>query len=192
MGIFVPEATLPSGVVVSNVYMSFTDEAVYIAQLAAGPGRPQNAKWNVASHYRVFKDKAAALSKKSNIRIPYQVPVEKLDKNSYTLLYEGLKKEYPGSYDDIEPSQLPSTSNLVISNETLVSLFMDINSDEREYIVEPGTSNLVMTSDMLAQFSNVINSFTFTLAPEPAEDEGDVPVNRGAALIEEALNNTEN
>jgi len=173
----------------SNVYMSFSDEAVYVAQIGQGPGTPPGSKWNIASNYKVFKDKEAAKSKKSNIRIFYQVPVSSLSGNSYEQLYEQLKKDYPGSYDDIDDSQLPPTSNLVVSNETLVSLYKDINSDGTDYIIPDGTSNLVLTTAMLSQLSNVINSFTFTPVPEPVEEP---PQTRGDALLAEALNNTEN
>lgn len=202
MGILVPEATLPSGIKLSNVYMSFTGEAVFVSQVGTSPNATvgQNRfnpalTWQVSSHYKVYPSKPVR-GKDSNIRVPFSAIVEVFDKSPYDFLYKALMDYYPSSKSVIESWQVVPTSNLVVSNATLVSLYKDLNSDSNNYVIEEGTSNLVFTQEMTAQFANTINSFTFTIAPEPEsepeQDDGDVPVTRASALIEESLNNPVN
>jgi len=166
MGIFVPSATLPSGITVSNVYMSFTGEAVYTAQVQdKGPNQ-----WRIQSNYKVFKDQISARRGNSNIRINFATSVDIFEKNPYDLLYTALKQEYPGSTDVIEMGQEPKTSNLTVSNDTLVALYKDLNNDSNTFVITEGTSNLVLTVDAFSQLSNVINSFTFVVE-EPTPDQ---------------------
>ena len=91
MGIFVQQATLPSGVKVSNVYMSFSGEVVYTAQMKGG--------WRIQSTYKVFKDQISAKSG-SNIKIEFSTFVTDLS-NPYGHLYDALKEAYPGAVDVI-------------------------------------------------------------------------------------------
>ena len=93
MGILVPCAILAPGIVASNVYMSFTNEVVYVHQ--------SNGKWRINSFYKVFSDRQ---QKKSNIRIDISVTTDRLD-DPYTILYSELKKIYPESNEVFEEGQ---------------------------------------------------------------------------------------
>ena len=91
MGILVREAILPSGVQVSDVYMSFSGEVIMI-----NPKR--NDTYVVHSWYKVFSD--VSKSKQSDSRI--QISVETDDINTYpapVILYNALKQQYPGAVD---------------------------------------------------------------------------------------------
>ena len=89
MGILVPEAYLPMGITVSNVYMSFSGEVIYTV--------PANGQYNINTYYKVYKDE----SKKpdTNIRISLAIQVSDISVGVYTSLYENLKALYPGSTD---------------------------------------------------------------------------------------------
>jgi len=89
MGIFVPEANLPMGITVSNVYMSFSGEVIYTV--------PISGQYNVNTHYKVYKDETKQPD--TNIRIPFPVQVSDISVGVYTLLYENLKQIYPDSVD---------------------------------------------------------------------------------------------
>lgn len=91
MGIFVPQATLPSGVQVSNVYMSFSGEVVYTAQYCG--------KWRIQSTYKVFKDQISTKTG-SNIKIEFSTLVDDLS-NPYGHLYDALKQLYTDAVDVI-------------------------------------------------------------------------------------------
>ena len=90
MGILVPEAYLPMGITVSNVYMSFSGEVIYTV--------PANGQYRINTYYKVYKDE----SKKpdTNIRIPISTQVSNIiARDVYTILYDELKAVYPGSTD---------------------------------------------------------------------------------------------
>lgn len=92
MGIFVPEATLPMGVSLSNVYMSFSSESIYVS---SGSGQ-----YNINSYYKVFKDETKIPD--TNIRIPISASVDDIKGHDvYSILYNELKTIYPGSQDII-------------------------------------------------------------------------------------------
>ena len=91
MGIIVPEATLPSGIKVSNVYMSFSGSMVYVE-----PKYP-NDIYTVRSNYKVFKDETKQLD--TNISIPFAIQVNDISVGVYISLYENLKQVYPSSID---------------------------------------------------------------------------------------------
>jgi hypothetical protein len=195
MGIFVPEATLPSGIQLSNVYMSFSGEVIYVSQVGAIVNGPpttiqdkynKNHWWQISSYYKVYPHKIQR-GVESNIRVQFSNVIPLIEKSPYDYLYQALMDQYPNSTADIDTWQIPviPTSNLVVTNSTLVSLYKDLNSDSKTYVIEPGTSNLTLTVDAFQQVSNVINQFSFQ--EEEILDE-DVPVTRAAALIEEALN----
>ena len=158
MGIFVTQGTLPGGVQVNNVYMSFTGEGVYVAQNG-------NSTWTISSSYTVRNSKSV---ESSSIRVPITASAKSIITNPYNILYQALQKQYPNSVAVIEPSQQTKTSNLVLSNSTLVSLYKDLNTDSNTYVIEEGTSNLVLTSDTFSQLSNVLNQFTFTVSEDEA------------------------
>jgi len=90
MGILVPEANLPMGVMLSNVYMSFTNEMIYTC--------PQVGQYILKSYYKVYKDQSKYPD--TNIRIPISCLVDDIkDRDVYTILYDKLKTTYPGSID---------------------------------------------------------------------------------------------
>jgi hypothetical protein len=151
--------------------------------------------WQISSNYKVYPSKPKR-GQDSNIKVPFSTTVEVFDKSPYDLLYKALMDYYPSAQSVIESWQVivKPTSNITVSNATLVSIYKDLNSDSNNYVIEEGMSNLVFSQDFTSQFANTINSFTFTIAPEPESepDDGDVPVNRASALIEESLNNPGN
>jgi len=90
MGILVPEANLPMGITLSNVYMSFTGETIYTA--------PVVGQYAIKSFYNVYKDQSKYPD--TNIRIPISCIVDSIkDRDSYSILYDQLKTMYPGSID---------------------------------------------------------------------------------------------
>ena len=144
MGIFVESATLPSGITVSNVYMSFSGEVVFTAQNVG--------KWKVNSNYKVFRDKSKGVC---NIKIEISTVTPKID-NPYTILYNYLKKVYPGAIDVFEPGQV-ETSNLCVSYETIVSLSRDFTEPSR------CTSNIVLT---ISDISNIVKTVDGSLGEQ--------------------------
>jgi hypothetical protein len=92
MGILVPEATLPMGLVLSNVYVTFGGETIYV--------NPKNQldMYRVSSTYRVYKDPSKEGG--TNITVPISVSVADIARDSiFGILYEELKIIYPGSVD---------------------------------------------------------------------------------------------
>ncbi len=168
MGIFVPSATLPSGITVSNVYMSFTNEVVHTGQISSSinplTGKPDPNKYFVSSWCNVYADRKTAKSGvQSAIRFNVNTKVPSLT-SSYEALYAYLKTMYSDSVDDLIE---PETSNITLSVDTLQSIFNDLTTPPTA-----NTGNIVMTTDMASQFSNLIQSFTFPSpppAPEPEE-----------------------
>jgi hypothetical protein len=92
MGIFVRQGILPSGLSISNVYISFSGQPVHIFPI-------ENSKYVIASTYLVFKDKSKSLA--SETRYILEFPVTDINQNVYNLLYCELKKIYPNSFDVI-------------------------------------------------------------------------------------------
>lgn len=102
MGILVPDATLPMGITLSNVYISFGGETVYI--------NPKNQMdmYRVSTTYRVYKDQSKDGG--TNITVPISVNVSDISRDSiFGILYEELKTIYPGSMDVIDS---PSTGSM--------------------------------------------------------------------------------
>ena len=90
MGILVTDGVLPSGIPVSNVYMSFDSEVIYVAP------RNSDGQYLVKSQYRVFKDDTKQPS--SDIRIPMSVTVNDIrERHVYDILYDELRALYPQS-----------------------------------------------------------------------------------------------
>ena len=194
MGIFAPSANLPSGVSLSNVYMSFTDEIIFVGQLPPNyipppvlpppgptkapntpPGGPPavftppvyNYKWRLNSNYKIYTSKEAALQNRvSNIRVPINVDVNHIGDNPYGILYNKLKEQYPGSYDVIEPDQvvIPSTSNLVISTTTLESLYKDLTDT-----VESGGVTITLSEGAFNELSDAVRNLGVPVPP-PEDD----------------------
>lgn len=89
MGILVPEANLPMGITVSNVYVSFSGEVIHTI--------PANGQYTINTHYKVYKDDTKQPD--TNIRIPLGIQVSDISVGVYTSLYENLKQIYPNSVD---------------------------------------------------------------------------------------------
>jgi hypothetical protein len=90
MGILVQEVILPMGVMLSNVYMSFSGEVVYITP------RNEDGRYRVNTWYRVYKDETRQPD--TNIRIPMSVTVNDIgDRPVYDILYDELRALYPQS-----------------------------------------------------------------------------------------------
>ena len=95
MGIIVTEGILPSGIPVSNVYMSFGSECITIFP------KTTDGLYTIQTFYKVYKDETKEPN--SDIRIPCSVQVNDLNVGIYNYLYERLKSLYPNSTDVIEP-----------------------------------------------------------------------------------------
>ena len=89
MGILVPEAYLPMGVTLSNVYMSFSGEVIYTV--------PANGQYNINTYYKVYKDDTKQPD--TNIRIPINVQVSDINQGVYSILYNELKTTYSNNID---------------------------------------------------------------------------------------------
>jgi hypothetical protein len=89
MGILVSECVLPSGIPVSNVYMSFDSEVIYVSP------RSVDGRYTITANYKVYKDDTKQPD--TNIRIPFAVQVNDISVGVYTSLYENLKQIYPSS-----------------------------------------------------------------------------------------------
>ena len=161
MGIFVPTATLPSGITVSNVYMSFANEVLYVMQ-------SDTQQYQVTSYCNVFKSKAH-VKNTSSIRFNVTTKVSNIV-CGYQALYSELKGMYPGSVDVIEPRQMTPMSNVTLSIETIRSIFNDLTASPTA-----NTGNLVMTSNMAAQFSTLIQEFPLPPEPEPEPEPETAP-----------------
>jgi hypothetical protein len=105
MGILVPEANLPMGVTVSNVYMSFSGEVIYTI--------PRSGQYNINTYYKVYKDESKQPD--TNIRIPISVLVSNIvGRDVYTILYDELKTLYPGSTDIVYKEHVYPTDTEVV------------------------------------------------------------------------------
>ena len=92
MGIIVTNGTLPSGIPISNVYMSFSGEVIYTV--------PANGQYRINTYYKVYKDESKQPD--TNIRIPIVTQTSNIvGRDVYTILYDELKDLYPGSTDVI-------------------------------------------------------------------------------------------
>ena len=90
MGILVPEANLPMGITISNVYMSFSGEVIYTV--------PANGQYRINTYYKVYKDETK--NPDTNIRVPIGVLIDSIiGRDVYTVLYDELKQIYPSSID---------------------------------------------------------------------------------------------
>ena len=89
MGILVPEANLPMGITVSNVYMSFSGEVIYTI--------PTSGQYRINTYYKVYKDDTKQPD--TNIRIPINVQVSDINQSVYSILYSELKTIYPNNID---------------------------------------------------------------------------------------------
>ena len=96
MGIIVIEGILPSGIPVSNVYMSFSGEVIYTSPNPMA-NNSNTYNYTINSYYKVYKDETKQPD--TNIRIPFAIQVNDISVGVYTSLYENLKQIYPNSVD---------------------------------------------------------------------------------------------
>ena len=89
MGILVKQGTLPSGLTVANVYISFSNEVVHVF--------PKGNIYLVHSSYKVYQDK----TKQNGTETVYEIsiPTDNINQNVYTILYNAIKQQYPNSID---------------------------------------------------------------------------------------------
>jgi hypothetical protein len=167
MGIFANTITLSSGVTLSNVYLSFSGEVVFVRQ-SYQPSNGQQS-YNIRSFCNIFPDRESA--KKGNpseVRFEVSADVQGFSPgNPYEQLYNSMKAQYSNVADCYEISQ--PMSNLVVSGETIVSLFKDIKQDSNAYEIPTQTSNLVVSTSTYQEISNIISNLTFTPAPTQTE-----------------------
>ena len=97
MGILVSEGILPSGIPVSNVYMSFSGEVIYTVPNPASNDGNSAINYTINTSYKVYKDETKQPN--SDIRVPFPIQVNDISVGVYTLLYENLKQIYPLSVD---------------------------------------------------------------------------------------------
>lgn len=127
MGIIVPDAVLPNGIQVSNVYMCFADEPVYTQK--------NSNIFYLNSSYRIYKtsDKTPDVP----IRFPISTQVTDIEgQSSYSILYDALKKIYPGSEDSLV-NYVPPVPQEPVFQEPVVSY---VSSDYGEPTL---TSNVI-------------------------------------------------
>jgi hypothetical protein len=91
MGILVTDGILPSGIPVSNVYMSFDSEIIYVSP------KSEDGRYTIQAHYKVFKDATKEL--KPDIRLHIAIQVNDISVGVFQSLYENLKQFYPSSVD---------------------------------------------------------------------------------------------
>jgi hypothetical protein len=121
MGIIVTDGVLPSGVPVSNVYISFSSETVYVSS------KNSIGLYTINAYYKVFKDNTKEPN--SDIRIPLFTQVSDISVGVFDSLYAELKKIYPNSTDDVQTMSYPAGMteaeyNRGINLKNIVSLYI--------------------------------------------------------------------
>lgn len=110
MGLIVNENYVASnGVQKQGVYISFNNETVYLRKGSSGlsvypPDASSADKYEVRANYRVFWDKDAKDAGKTFMElssVSTSIPVEELNGNLFTCLYNELKKKYVNSVDSL-------------------------------------------------------------------------------------------
>jgi hypothetical protein len=92
MGILVAEAILPSSnLAVSNVYMSFSSEAITVTKDV------YSSNYTLSTNYRVFSNQTKEPG--TNIREPLITPYSDIEKGPFVILYDALRQIYPSATD---------------------------------------------------------------------------------------------
>jgi hypothetical protein len=93
MGVFVHDCVLPSGIPISNVYMSFSGSLVYV--------EPKNndGMYFVRAFCKVFKDQTKSLD--PDITFQVVTAVTDINLGAYNCLYGKLKEMFSNSEDVI-------------------------------------------------------------------------------------------
>ena len=92
MGIMA-SGTLPSGVQVNRVYMSFNNESVYVKSV------PERGMYECTVCYKVFSDPTKAGGPAARIPIQIAVPETDFDQSVFKLIYAHHKSLYPQNVD---------------------------------------------------------------------------------------------
>lgn len=140
MGVIIPEAVLPSQIKISNVYVSFSDEIIYVFS-------NNNESWRINSHYKFFSDQTK--SNGTNIRIPIEVNTTNIEAGVYSILYQKIKEIYPDSIDIINIPVEPIIDPVVIQR----------TGDETEFgsnVLAQAESYLALNPDS-SELQNVYN-----------------------------------
>ena len=139
MGIIIPEVILPSQIKISNVYVSFSDEIIYVFN-------NNNGSWRINSHYKFFSDQTK--SNGTNIRIPIEIMTTNIEAGVYSMLYKKIKEIYPDSVDiinmPVEPIIDPSVTPEVIKRTSDETDFgSNVLARAESYLaLNPGASEL--------------------------------------------------
>jgi len=141
MGIFVPQVITPAGFTLSNVYMSFYRQPMYIVPLGSNLCR-------VNATYKIWVNESKRPD--SSMKFPLFINEVSAD-NLFTTLYTSLKALYPGAQDVgcDEPISNVNTSNIMTSNITLDSTTSNINTSNTmtsNITVDSTTSNITVDS----------------------------------------------
>lgn len=102
MGIFVPEAKIPSGFTLSNVYMSFYQQPMYIFPYGSNLCK-------VNASYKIWVNESKTPD--TNMKFPLSLNSAPID-NLFPTLYTQLKQMYPGATDVLLENQTSPTSNI--------------------------------------------------------------------------------
>jgi hypothetical protein len=163
MGIFVPQVITPAGFTLSNVYMSFYRQPMYIVPLGSNLCR-------VNATYKIWVNESKRPD--SSMKFPLFINEVSAD-NLFTTLYTSLKALYPGAQDvgcdepisNVNTSNITAsiinTSNIMTSNITLDSTTSNITLDSTTSninILDSTTSNI--TLDSTTSNINILDSTT--------------------------------
>jgi hypothetical protein len=91
MGILVTDGILPSGIPISNVYMSFSGSVMYVE-----PKREDT--YHVRAICKAFKD-SSTKPVNPDITFSVETQVTNIDSGVYSILYAQLKDMFPNSID---------------------------------------------------------------------------------------------
>jgi len=94
MGIFVSDGVLPSGIPISNVYMSFSGSLVYVEP------KYQNYIYTVRAFCKVFKDQESKSTSQPDITFQVVNQVSDINVGVFACLYEKLKEMFPNNIDE--------------------------------------------------------------------------------------------
>ena len=106
MGLLVPEFTV-SGVSISNVYVSLVNNNITVCV------NPENRFYVIQGLYSVYKDRSRQYP--ALINKLFQVRTDDHTSSLFTLIYNQLKEEFPGSIDVIEDKD--AAKNFVYDEE---------------------------------------------------------------------------
>ena len=86
---FVNNGTLPGGVTVNNVYMTFSDFPIYIMPKGKG-------QYDIRGFYSIYPDETSPRTVRDT-SIEFVVPVTDVSTSLHSMLYAQLKTLYPDS-----------------------------------------------------------------------------------------------